>query len=168
MNYRTTTRLVGRMAVVALVIGTSVTASATERVTVPLVLAGALGWAFVPVLQLATGLLLVRAAPGDRLALLDRYFSTGWPWLLWILAMHATFVGIPATRNLGLSLTATAAVPMLWTVRLLFAFCREDLGLDTAQTRWRVGAHQGTTYLLVLGYVWLAVALWPRIVGLFE
>ena len=158
--------LIGRMSLVALVIGTGVTASATERVTVSLVLAGAFGWSFVPILQLMTGLLLVGGSR-DRLRLLDRYFATGWPWLLWILSAHAAFVAIPVTRKYGLWITVTTCVPMLWTVRLLFAFCREELGLDTTQARRRIGAHQCVTYGLVVAYVWVAVALWPRIVRLF-
>ena len=168
MNYRSSaaTSLAGRMALVALVIGTSVTASATERVTISLAVTGAVGWSFVPILQLVTGLLLVGGSR-DRLRLLDRYFATGWPWLLWILAAHAAFVAIPATRKYGLWITVTTCVPMLWTARLLFAFCREDLGLDTTQARWRIGTHQCATYALVVTYVWLAVALWPRIVRAF-
>lgn len=156
------------MALVALVIGTAVAASATERVTLSLVLTGAIGWAFVPVLQLLTGLVLVGRAGGDRVWLLDRYFATGWPWLMWILAAHAAVVVIPISRNLGLWMVATAAVPVLWTGRLLWAFCREALRLDRTQTRRAILVHQGVTYALVLAYICIAVALWPRIVGQFS
>lgn len=158
--------LIGRMSLVALVIGTGVTASATERVTLSLVLAGAVGWSFIPILQFMTGLLLVGRRRGDRLRLLDRLFATGWPWLLWILAAHAAYVAIPVTRRYGIWINVTTAVPMLWTARLLFVFCQRELGLDTTQARWRVAAHQCVTYTLVLAYVWVAVALWPRIVRL--
>jgi hypothetical protein len=168
MNYpRNISSLAGRMALVALVIGTSVTASATERVTIPLVLAGAIGWSFVPILQLMTGLLLVRGARSGQVRLLNRYFATGWPWLLWILAAHAAFIAVPATRNIGLWFAATAAAPILWTIYLLDRFCRQELGLDARLTRWRIGVHQAATYVLVAAYVWVAVALWPRIIRLF-
>ena len=159
--------LAGRMSLVALVIGTAVTASATERVTISLVLTGAIGWSFVPMLQLLTGLLLVRGATGDRLDLLDRYFAIGWPWLWWILAAQGGFAMIPAVRGFGFFVLLTAAVPILWTVRLLVRFCREELHLGRAQARRRTSAHQLATYVLVLAYVWFAVALWPRIVGVF-
>lgn len=157
-------RLFGRMILVALVIGTSVTVSATERVTLSLVVAGAIGWSFVPVLQLLTGVMLVR---GFDVQLLDRYFAMGWPWSLWIVATHAALLLSSGGRGLGMWITLTATVPILWTIWLLLAFCREDLGLDLRQCRRRVAAHQAITYALVLAYVWLAVALWPRIVGQF-
>jgi hypothetical protein len=156
--------LLGRMMLVALVIGTSMTVSATERVTLSLVVSGAIGWSFVPLLQLLTGVLLVRRFDAR---LLDRYFATHWAWSLWILAAGAVFLLLPETRRSTTWIALTASVPILWTIRLLLAFCREELGLDTRQRRRRVAVHQTMTYLLVLGYVSLAVALWPRILGLF-
>jgi hypothetical protein len=159
-------KVVSRMALVALVIGTSVTVSATERVTLPLILAGTIGWSFVPFCQLLTGLLLTRGVGGGRTMILDRYFATHWPWSLWILAVHAVFLMAPVVRSVGLGLALTAPVPIIWTVRLLLGFCRSELGMDRRQSVRRVGLHQAATYLLVLGYIFFAVALWPRIVGL--
>jgi len=164
-------RVVARMALVALVIGTSVTVSATERVTLSLVLAGTIGWSFVPVLQVLTGILLVRRpGPGASVpgmtAALERYFATGWPWLLWILGLHGVLLMFPGTRSLGLLPVMTAVLPMIWTVRLLVALCRRDLAMGRAMAWRRVAVHQTLTYLLVLLYIALAVALWPRIVGI--
>ncbi len=165
MPHNSGVRVIGRMALVALVIGTSVTVSATERVTLSLVVAGALGWSFVPVLQLLTGVLLV--AGSDRLTpSLDRYFATHWPWSLWILIVHAGFLMVPAIRGVGLLFAVTAAVPVIWTVRLLLGLCQTDLGMGRAQAWRRVALHQVATYLLVLLYVSFAVALWPRVAGL--
>jgi hypothetical protein len=172
----------GRMALIALVIGTAVTVSATERVTISLVAAGAIGWSFVPVLQLLTGWLLLSGpvvaggpvpgvatgpVPGSGLAL-DRYFATHWPWSLWILAVHGGFLMLPAIRTVGLLFVVTAAVPVIWTVRLLLVFCRDELRMSRRQSWRRVALHQAVTYLLVFGYITFAVALWPRIVGLFS
>jgi hypothetical protein len=161
--------LLGRMALVALIIGTALTASATERVTVSLVLAGFIGWSFVPVLQLLTGLLLIRGTEARRrLRLLDRYFATGWPWSLWIVAVHAAFLLWPPSRRLGqVALAVVALIPILWTVKLLVAYCQEELHLDRHRARMRVGQHQAVTYGLFLVYVFFAVSLWPRVVGLF-
>jgi hypothetical protein len=161
-------RVLAHMALVSLIIGTSLTSSATERVTVSLVLAGAIGWSFVPVLQLLTGLLLIRGADsGRRLGLLDRYFATGWPWSLWILGVHATFVIWPASRRLGqFALAAAALVPILWTVKLLVTYCQQELHLDPHRARIRVAQHQAVTYGLFFVYVFFAVSLWPRVVGL--
>ena len=157
--------LLARMALVALVIGTSVTVAATERLTLSMVISGSLGWAFVPLLQLLTGLLLVRGVPGGRMRQLERYFATHWPWSIWIIAFNAAILLLPGHLT-GLWLTATAVVPLLWTVWLLMEFCRQDLALDSPIARRRVLLHQAVTYGLVVGYVSVAVALWPRLSGL--
>lgn len=169
MPASTAWRVAARMVLVAVVIGTSVTVSATERVTLTLVLAGALGWSFVPLLQLATGLILVRdAGPGRRLGLLDRYFALGWAWNLWVVVIHTVLLMWPAGRRLGVvAVGITAAVPIIWTLKLLFDYCRRDLGLGHQAALVRLFQHQAATYSLVVAYVIFAVSLWPRIVGLF-
>jgi hypothetical protein len=159
--------LVGRMALVALVIGTAVTTSATERVTLSLVLAGAIGWSFVPLLQLFTGWMLVRGFAQDRVRLLNRYFATHWPWSLWILASYALLLMFPGTRRFAFWITLTAALPVLWTFHLLLRFCREELRLGILRSWTRVATHQAVTYTIVFAYIFVAVSLWPRILGLF-
>jgi hypothetical protein len=160
--------LLARMGLVALILGTALTVAATERVTVPLVFAGTIGWSFVPLLQLLTGLLLVRGFSRDRLRLLAGYFATHRPWSMWILISHAIFLLFPATRPYGLWIIATAAVPILWTIGLLLRFCREELQLSAARSWWRVATHQCATYTIAFAYVFVAVALWPRILAVFE
>ena len=161
-------KLLGRMALIALVIGTSVTVSATERVTLSLVFAGAIGWSFVPLVQLLTGWLLVRGSGRDRVRLLNRYFGMHWPWSLWILVTSATFLVSPVARRFSWGITLTAGVPILWTLWLLVRFCRDELGLDIVRSWRRVVVHQAATYGVALAYILVAVALWPRILGLFE
>ncbi len=101
-------RVLGYMALVALVIGTSVSAAATERVTLSLVLTSALAWSFVPLLQLGTGLWLVRSAgAGRRVAALERYFETHRPWSLFILASTpCSSAGRPRARLRAVAGTA--------------------------------------------------------------
>jgi hypothetical protein len=156
------------MALVAIVIGTSVTVSATERVGASLILSGAVGWSFVPALQLLTGLLLVRGGPGGRVELLARYFRLHKPWSLWILAAHTILLLVPISRHHQQWMTISLAVPVLWTLWLLLRFCREELRLDAPRALRRVVVHQSATYALAFVYVFVAVALWPRILGLFQ
>ena len=158
--------LFGRLALVALVLGAATAAAATERLTIQLVLGGAVSWSFVPLLQLGTGLLLLRGSSGRRLELLERYFALHWPWSLWIIVFSGAVLLLPP-RFTGVSLVATAGAPLIWTVWLLLEYCRADLGFDRRTARRRVAQHQAVTYGLVVGYVALAVALWPRIVGIF-
>ena len=154
------------MALVALVIGTSLGAAATERIDLRLIASTSAAWAFVPVLQLLTGLLFVRGARAPVGVALSSYFATHWPWSLWIIVVHAGFVAVPWLRGMGFVLLATALVPVVWTMKLLMGVARETLGLSRRDARWRVGVHEIVTLVLVIAYVQFAVALWPRVLGL--
>jgi hypothetical protein len=157
------------MALVALVIGLAVSAAATERVTLSLVLTSALAWAFVPVIQLGTGCWLVRtAAPGRRVAALERYFATHRPWSMSILGFHALMLGWAPARGYALLLLPLIAIPIAMTVRSLTNLCREFLGMPAGQARRAVAVHQGMTYAVVAAYAAWASAYLPRIVGLFS
>lgn len=159
-------RLVGQMVLVALVIGTSVAAAATERVTLSLVLTSTLAWSFVPVVQLLTGLgLTAGAATGRRLYALERYFETHPAWSLWILAVHAVFLLWPAARGLTLLLVPTGILPAVLTVRALRRVCSEALGMPAAAARRAVAVHQAITWMIVGAYVGWASAYVPRLVG---
>ena len=157
------------MALTALVIGTSVVAASTERVTLPLVLTSAVAWAFVPVIQLGTGIWLVRGAqPGRRIGALEAYFDTHQPWSLFILAFHAVMLAWPASRGFALMLAPTAIVPIAITVRRLTRMCRETLGVSPRAARRMVILHQLMTYVVVAAYVGWASAYVPRLVSLIR
>ena len=162
-------RLAGQMSLVALVIGTSVVAAATERVTIPLVLMSTLAWGFVPVIQLLTGAVLVRgAAAGRRVHALERYFATHRAWSLWILGVHTLFLIVPASRDVALLFVPLAIPAAVLTMRELMGVCREVLGMPAAAARRAVAVHQTMTYLIVVAYVVWASAFLPRIAGLLS
>lgn len=157
------------MALVALVIGAAVSAAATERVTLSLVLTSALAWAVVPIIQLGTGLWLVHTGiPGRRVAALECYFATHRPWSLFILGFHALLLGWAPARGYALFLIPLAAIPIVMTVRALTRLCREVLGMPAVQARRAVGIHQAMTYAVLVAYAAWAGAYLPRIVGLFS
>ena len=157
------------MALLALIIGTSVSAAATERVTIVQVLTSAVAWAFVPVIQLATGLWLVRnAAAGRRVAALEHYFATHRPWSLFILSVHAVLLGWTPSRRFALLYLPLAAIPIAMTVIALTRICRDLLGMTAAGARRAVAIHQAITYLVVATYAAWASAYLPRIAGLFS
>lgn len=150
------------MVLLSLVLGVSLSAAATERVDAGLVLSTSLGWSFVPLLQLVTGLVLTRGS-GNRSAALDAYFATHGPWSLWILGVHALFLLVGPSRDAALWIALTAIVPAAWTARLLVVMCRHTLGLSARESRLRVALHEGLSYGLVLLYVHFAVALGARV-----
>ena len=157
------------MALVALVIGAAVSAAATERVTLSLVLTSALAWAFVPVIQLVTGCWLVRtAAAGRRVAALEQYFATHRAWSLFILGFHVLMLGWAPARGYALFLLPLITIPVVMTVRALTRLCREVLGMSAGRARRAVAIHQGMTYSIFVTYAAWASAYVPRIVGLFS
>ena len=157
------------MALVALVIGTSVAAAATERVTLGLLLTSALAWSFVPVLQLGTGLWLVRRAGATRrVVALERYFETHRAWSVFLVGYHALLLGWPASRGYALFLAPLAIIPIIVTITSLTRMCREVLGMTASGARLAVAIHQALTYLLVLAYAGWASAYLPRVVGLLS
>ena len=159
-------RLVQQLALIALVIGTSVAAAATERVTVTLVLTSALAWSFVPLIQLLTGLWLVRgAAAGRRLEAIERYFDTHRPWSLWILAVHAMFLLWPQSRGFALFVLPSCLLPAALTARALTRLCREVLRTPPSVARREVMVHQSLTWLVIVSYATWASAYLPRLVG---
>jgi hypothetical protein len=162
-------RLFGQLLLVALVIGTSVSAAATERVTVRLVLTSTLAWAVVPVIQLLTGMWLVRAVvPSQRVRALETYFDTHWAWSLWILAVHALLLVWPASRGCALWLVPTGMVPAVFTIRALRSVCRTVVGMPAPAARRTVAVHQAATYAIVAIYASWASAYLPRLVGVLS
>jgi hypothetical protein len=155
-------RIVGRMALLSVILGVSLSAAATERVDAGLVLSTSLAWSFVPVLQLLTGLVLTRGT-ANRADALDAYFATHGPWSLWILGVHALYLLAGPARDAALWIALTAAVPAVWTARLLVRMCRERLGLSARESRARVLLHEAISYGLVLLYVQYSVALGARL-----
>ena len=161
-------RVLGQMALVALVIGTSVAAASTQRVTASLVLTSTLAWAFVPLFQLGTGLWLLRGGAEPRAHALEAYFETHRPWSLFVLAFHALVVAWPPLRGFTLLLLPVALVPIILTGLALTRLCRKILGVSPAAARRRVLIHQVMTYVSVAGYAAWAGAYLPRLVGLIK
>ena len=154
-----------RMALSTLVFATAMPIAATGRLTAGLLLSGLACWWFLPVLQLLTGLLMIRGAGVGRTAALSRYFETYRPWSLWLLVMAATVILLPNPGAATYPLALTAIVPAVMTIRGLLRFSRNDLG-DSPRRAWqRVALHQAATYIVLIVYMDLSVALWPRVVG---
>lgn len=160
-------RVLAQMALTALVIGTSVAAASTERVTASLVLTSSIAWAFVPLIQLATGLWFVRAAsPGARGSALAAYFDTHRPWSLFILAFHAMILMWPASRGFTLMLAPAGVIPIGLTAVALVRLGKNVLGLSAGAARRNVAVHQAMTYVIVAAYAAWASAYLPRLMGL--
>lgn len=158
---------VSRLLLISCALGAAISAMCTGLITPALFLGGAACWAFVPIIQALTGLVLVVGAPAvpwrRGLGLL---FLGHAPWTLWLLTFAViTLAGFP----LGLlTLVLTALVPLAATVRTLDAFCREVLQLSPSASRRRVLVHQAITWTIVLAYADEATQFVPRVIGVFQ
>ncbi|HLG57965.1 MAG TPA: hypothetical protein VI485_21645 [Vicinamibacterales bacterium] len=164
----TWTRALERPAFVALLTGTLTAMSATGRVTLGLVLAGALCWSFAPALQMLAGAIIIRSAPGRSVGMvrvLELLFIGHLPWSLWLLVVFGLFT----FSTLPLSLTVvilSVIIPTVWTMRIVFAFCTTALGIDRRGAQIRTVVHQAIIWTFVLVYLFLVSGLVPRALAL--
>ena len=158
-------RLVARMALIALVIGTATSTVATGRVSVSLLASTTVCWSLVPVIQLFTGLLLVRGSSLPQARALDLYFGTHRPWSLWLLGFALLILVLPNPGGWVLTLAATAVVPIALTARRLTSLCRLELGFSAASARRRALLHQAVTGACCLAYGEYAGRLLPRFIA---
>jgi hypothetical protein len=157
-----------RPAFVALFIGTIVSMTATERVTVPTLVSVSAYWSFATVLQAAGAWALIRASPqrivsGARAV--DLFFMAQGPWALWLLgiaAVSAVTTSTPTIPRIGL---VTAPIVIAWTGVILFAFCRTILCATPREALTRTFLYQAGIWLFTGAYVSTAVQIWPRVLG---
>lgn len=157
-----------RPALVAMIVGTSITLSSAGRVPLGLVLMGVLCWAFVPVLQLLVGAIISGIAGSRRISLvrsIELLFMAQLPWSLWVLVM----TGLTAFTRVHQPLAAqvlSLLVPGVWTTRIVFIFCRTALGCAPGRARLLTAAHQAMTWIIFFTYVFLVSGFWARILAL--
>jgi hypothetical protein len=160
-------RALSRPALVAIVLGATVSILCTGILTSGLWLGSTVCWAFVPALQALIGVAVLRQ-PGRQSvpAFIEELFSTHRPWTAWYLAIAAAALVYP---RLGPTIIEiTALVPLAFTAARLLDLCTSRLGMDR-RTAWRrVLAHQFVTYSIVLVYIQMASALAPRAIALFQ
>ena len=149
-------------ALIAVLLGIITAVAATHRVIASLVLSQTVCWSFVPALQFLTGALLVGSVRDRRMPAaraLELLFAAHGPWSFWLVGLAGA---LTLTTN-PFPAIATAIVPAAWTSIILFAFCREVLGLTTPQARLRTLGHQALTWLLTLIYVEVVSQLVVRV-----
>ena len=158
--------VISYIASTALILGTATAVMATGRITLSLVLSGALVWSFVPVFQVLTGFFFVRGRRTPRGVAWARYFAPGWYWWLWYLVIAAIILMVPRSAAFLYYFLCTFPIPATLTARALVALRREVHG-DNAFTAVRhVAVHQGVTYLALATYIGWTVALWARLAPL--
>ena len=151
---------------VSLLIGASASVAATERITAGLLVSLSVSWMFVPLLHVLIAAGLVRTARHARvggvraIALLLEGHA---PWSLWVLgaAVLCAVWGYTGYRAALL----LAIVPIIFTIRIVYAFCLEVLQTSRRGAILRTLGHQAVTWLVAAIYLDRAVSLVPRVLG---
>jgi len=161
--------LAGRLALVALIIGTTIAISSTGRVMLPLVARTTLCWFFVVIVQMVAAALLIGSASGRAVAFpraMALFFLGHAPWSLWLLAFAARSAVARAGGGILDLFLLTALVPLVWTIVIMSAFCREVLGLSARAAALRTFGHQALIWTFTFIYAAVVVQAWPRFLNL--
>ena len=158
-------RVASRMFLIAIVIGTTTAIASTGRLTLSLLVSGTLCWSFVPILQLMTGLILVRGARVPRGRALELYFDTHRPWSLWLVSAAMLILLLADPGGWLIPILATATAPAMISGRAVFVLLTRSLGFSVSQARHRAALHYAITLAIVLIYAEYASALLRRAVG---
>jgi hypothetical protein len=161
-----------RWLLVALVAGTSVAIAATGRVGVGLVVSCTLCWAVAPATQvLALAAVAPRSPSLPFGRLLELFLLAHAPWSLWLLGLSLAAAlsfpeGSAGWTGVAAYAPATALLPLLWTLRIVFCFFREVLELPTGRALVKTAGYELAVWVPAFAFVWWAAQLWPRVAAL--
>jgi hypothetical protein len=159
--------VLGRVIVTALLIGAAMATTATGVADAVVVLPTTLAWSFAVVVQVVGASALVASSKRRVTAAraFDLLFAANGPWSLWLIGFTSwTTLTSPIGRDLHWALL-TVAVPGVWTVYLVFAYCHVVLGETRPVARRKATVHQSAMWIVGAGYFFWAVQGWPRLVG---
>ncbi len=146
-------------------IGVLVSIATTGRLTLELAATLAAAWSFVVVIQVAAAGALVASSPRrevSRRRAFELLFLGHAPWSLWLLGATATAL---ALDNVPLTpLAATMSAPILWTMVIVAAWCRQVLGIGRRGAAVRAIGHQVIVWGLAIQVAALAAGSWGRLI----
>jgi hypothetical protein len=128
------------------VIGCGLSATATGRFTVRLILDGMLSFAFVPAISIAL-LAAIGRPPRNRVTFaqaIDLFFAGYAGWLVWMVAVAAVALALPP-RGLGpwlVPVELSMSLPIVWSVIADFRFFRDTAGRRPRAAAGAVLAHR--------------------------
>ena len=142
-----------------------VSIATTGRLTLELAATLAAAWSFAVVIQIAAAVALVASSPRrevSRRRAFELLFLGHLPWALWLLGATATALTLDTVALTPLA--ATMFAPILWTMVIVAALCRQVLGIDRRGAVVRAVWHQAIVWGLALQVAALAAGGWGRLV----
>jgi hypothetical protein len=163
-----------RPLVFLLAFGAFVSILASGRFSARLIVDGAVSFAFVPAIGVATLAIVSRTwlgrPPGGRPSTafardVDVFFIGNAPWLLWMVVVGAVF-GVVAPRHLAPWVTPAiwgCAIPIAWSAWIDYQFFREILQQPPRGALRALVVHRVIAWAAMLG-VFFGIAVWGEIV----
>ena len=154
-------------------LGCGVSALVSGRFSVRLILDGAISFAFVPAIEMATFAAVLwiggrRTQAARRMPLaraVDLFFSGNTPWLLWI-AVLAALGGVVPPTQVGpwiFSALLAAIVPIAWSAYLDFHFFRDVMSRPSGGAAWDLVLFRAIAWSGATAY-FFGIAIWAEIV----
>jgi hypothetical protein len=165
--------LVRRPLLLTLAMGLTLSIASSTRVSARVVADGMISFAFLPIAEaLAVGVVYLR---GDRhlplTRVVDMFFVTNSPWLLWILGLCAWLAAVPQSSTTLLSystvniILASMVAPACWAAYLDFQFFRLVLRRRSGNAAWAdLFTARAIGWVVALGY-FFGIAAWAQIVA---
>jgi hypothetical protein len=153
-----------RLGTILLVIAVAIPIMAVQRVTIGLVVATAICWSFILIIQFFIGVLLITSVRSRQIRLtraLDLWFAGHLPYSVWLMASAAVMANLSSGSTE--IVIALAVVPSVWTSVIVSAFCRVVLNTSRAGARIRATIHFIVVWAVGLQYVALASGGWFQI-----
>ena len=150
----------------ALLLGCAISMLTARRLTVRLILDGALSYAFVPLFQIAAFAIVFRpqSAPIAFSDAVDRFFAGSLPWLLWLAAL-TTAAAMSWSVYWPLAwLEISAIAPIVWAGHIDYHFYRDVLRRGRGGAMRDLVLQRALAWSAVLAY-FLGIAIrddvWP-------
>jgi len=162
----TTVLLVRKPLLLAFVLGCAVAALASGRLSVRLIVDGAMSFAFVPAIELAAFATVYWTGRRRRIPFaraLDLFFAGNAPWLLWIVVVLALGSVVPP-RQISpwiLPVLVASLIPIVWSAYIDFHFFREVMGRPARGAVRDLVIHRALGWVAATVY-FLGIAIWSE------
>jgi hypothetical protein len=159
--------MIRRPLLLLLFLGSSVSFLASGRLTLRLIVDGAISFAFIPIFCLVGLAVVWRLGPRPArsfASVADAFFAGFTPWLVWLIVLGGVF-GFVSPRAFGrwfVPVLIAGALPLGWSLRIDWRFFRETLGRSARQALRDLAVHRAVEWTGIVGY-FLGIALWYQV-----
>jgi hypothetical protein len=156
-----------RPLLLALFLGSFVSLAASGRLSIRLVLDGAISFAFIPIVCVGALAVVWRTGPRPSWGfarLTDEFLGGITPWLFWLVSVGGVLGCVPPRTVFSWFWPAVAAavIPLAWSARTDWRFFRDVLGRAPRRAAADVVLHRAIAWTAGVAY-FFGIAIWSDI-----